>query len=274
MIIVKNLSFGYKKDLSILNNINFKILPGQWVSIIGDNGSGKSTLAKILAGLLQIQKGKIFINNFELKEENLSLLRACMGIIFQNPDYQFVGFDVRSDIAFGLENQRLSRQRMQQIITKISQELNIYDLLDKKPQDLSGGQKQKVAIASVLAMNPEIIILDEPTSFLDPQGVKEINDIVKKIHKEKKKILITITHDLEFALQSDEIIFLNRGCLLKHDMPKNFIKDYLFLQKYFVKLPLSLKIYYAMEQEKNLNIIKLEILQQIQDILWQYSLKM
>ncbi|WEK82400.1 MAG: ABC-type cobalt transport system, ATPase component [Candidatus Phytoplasma pruni] len=274
MIIVKGLNFSYKEK-QILHDLNFKINPGTWVSIIGDNGSGKSTLVKILISLLQYQKGQIMINGLELNENNLSDIRPLMGIVFQNPDYQFIGFDVRSDIAFGLENQNLPREEMQQKIFEVSRSLGIYDLLDKKPQELSGGQKQKVAIASVLALEPEIIIFDEPTAFLDPQGVKEIHNIIKNIHQQKNKILITITHDLSFALQSDEIIILEKGHLLKHDKPANFIKEPSFLEKYFVNLPLSLKLYYELlKKDENLSHEKTESLQKIKEILWQYSLKM
>jgi energy-coupling factor transport system ATP-binding protein len=274
MIIVKGLNFSYKEK-KILHDLNFQIKPGTWVSIVGDNGSGKTTLVKILTSLLQYQKGQIFINGLELKEENLPSIRPLMGIVFQNPDYQFIGFDVRSDIAFGLENQNLPREEIKKKIIDVSCSLGIYDLLDKKPKELSGGQKQKVAIASVLAMEPEIIFFDEPTAFLDPQGVQEIHNIIKNIHKQKNNILITITHDLSFALQSDEIIILEQGNLLTHNKPENLIKEPLFLKKYFVNLPLSLKIYYELlKKDQNFFHEKKESLNKIKEILWKYSLKM
>ncbi|XVJ45084.1 ATP-binding cassette domain-containing protein [Candidatus Phytoplasma australasiaticum] len=269
MIIVENLYFSYKDD-EILQNLNFRVNSGKWISIIGGNGSGKSTLARILVGLLPIQKGRVIIDNIALTEENLFLLRSRIGIIFQNPDYQFIGCDVKHDIAFGLENQNLSREEMQKKIFNIAKKLNILHLLDCNPQELSGGQKQLVAIASVLVMDPQIIIFDEPTSFLDPQGTKEVNNIIKDIHRTDNKILIIITHDWEFAFQSDEIIFLQKGNLLKQDTPVNFMKDEIFLKNNFINLPLSLKLYYQLQQDFNQLQNPPIILSKLKDFLWQY----
>ncbi|WP_341266622.1 ATP-binding cassette domain-containing protein [Candidatus Phytoplasma fraxini] len=273
MIIVKNLSFNYK-DKQIFNDLNFEISMGKWVSVIGDNGSGKTTLVKILIGLLRQNQGQIFINGKELTENNLFELRTSMGIVFQNPDYQFVGYDVENDIAFGLENRLLSREEMKQKINKYSRMFNIQHLLSSKPNELSGGQKQKVAIASVLAMNPEIIIFDEPTSFLDPQSSQEIFNIIQTIHKQKDKILITITHDLSFALKSDEIMILDEGNLIKKEASSNLLKDMSFINKHFEHLPLGLKLYYELEKIKDLSGINLKKTRELQDFLWQYNLKM
>ncbi|MFR0367881.1 ATP-binding cassette domain-containing protein [Candidatus Phytoplasma palmae] len=273
MIIVKNLDFKYK-DKIIFHNLNFIINSGQWISIIGENGSGKSTLAKILTGLLQLQKGEILINNISLTEDNLIDLRSSLGIIFQNPDYQFVGFDVRSDIAFGLENKQLKRSEIEKKIQKYSLMLGIEELLDKKPQELSGGQKQKVSIASVLAMEPEIIIFDEPTAFLDPKGAKEIQNIIQNIHKQKNKILITITHDLSFALKSDKIMVLQEGILVKYENSYKFLKDFDFLNKFFPNLPLSLQLYFLLFKDQKIDNQNKKFFNKLKDVLWQYILKM
>ncbi|MBP3059391.1 ATP-binding cassette domain-containing protein [Texas Phoenix palm phytoplasma] len=275
MIIVKNLDFKYK-DKRIFHNLNFIIESGQWISIIGENGSGKSTLAKILTGLLQFQKGEILINNFSLNEDNLIYLRSLIGIIFQNPDYQFVGFDVRSDIAFGLENKKFQRSEILEKIKKYSAMLGIEDLLYKKPQELSGGQKQKVSIASVLAMEPEIIIFDEPTAFLDPKGAKEIQNIIQNIHKQKNKILITITHDFSFALKSDKIMLLQEGFLLKYEKSHKFLKDFDFLYKFFPNLPLSLQLYFLLFKDRKIDTQNKnkKFFNKLKDALWQYILKM
>ncbi|WP_153368717.1 energy-coupling factor ABC transporter ATP-binding protein [Candidatus Phytoplasma sacchari] len=271
MIIVKDLNFSYN-NINILKNLNFEIADNKWVSIMGHNGSGKSTLAQILIGLFQSYKGQIFINNIELNENTITKLRSFMGIIFQNPDYQFVGFDVKSDIAFGLENKGLPRHQIYKTVNKYASMLGIKDLLDKKPQQLSGGQKQKVAIASVLAMEPEIIIFDEPTSFLDPEGSDEINRIITEISKTKKNI-ITITHDFSLALKSDEIIVLNNGSLWKYDKSLNFLKDSFFLNKFFFNLPLSLKLYIEFCKKEYLEKIDSRFLNKIKDVLWEYILK-
>ncbi|KXT29134.1 ABC transporter family protein [Candidatus Phytoplasma oryzae] len=253
--------------------MNFQISDNKWVSIIGHNGSGKSTLAQILMGLFPSSfEGKIWINNLELNENTIVDLRSLMGIIFQNPDHQFIGFDVKSDIAFGLENKKISREKIHQIIYKYASMLGILDLLDKKPQELSGGQKQKVAIASVLALEPKIVIFDEPTSFLDPEGVKEINSIIHTLHK-KNKIIITITHDFSLALKSDEIIILNNGSLWRHDQSRNFLKDTVFLKKFFFNLPLSLQLYSEFCKEKYMKKMNPNYLMKLKDKLWEYSLQ-
>ncbi|TVY12332.1 ATP-binding cassette domain-containing protein [Candidatus Phytoplasma pini] len=273
MINVKNLDFSYKEK-EIFYNLNFNIYPGKWISIIGDNGSGKSTLAKILIGLLFPSKGKILINNLELNEINLSNIRSLMGIVFQNPDYQFVGFDVKSDIAFGLENCSLSREQIQERINKYSNMFLVNELLDKKMQELSGGQKQKVAITSVLAMEPQIIIFDEPTAFLDPKETQEINNIIKNINQKKDKIIITITHDLSFALQSDEIIVLKQNKIWKYETSRNLLKNQDFLEEFFFSLPLALKVYYQLQKEKDLSSIDLPFFEELKDVLWQYNFEM
>ncbi|MDV3167866.1 MAG: energy-coupling factor transporter ATPase [Candidatus Phytoplasma stylosanthis] len=273
MIVIKNLGFSYK-DKKIFHNLNLKFSMGEWVSVIGHNGSGKTTLAKILTGLLQHKEGQVFIYDKELTEDNLFELRSLIGIVFQNPDYQFVGFDVQNDIAFGLENQLLSRKEIQARIKKYSQMIGIENLLYEKPQVLSGGQKQKVAMASVLAMEPEIIILDEPTSFLDPQSSQEIFDIIKNIHTKRNKILITITHDLHFAFKSDKIIVLEKGLMYKYTEPKHLLEDEDFCLKYFNFLPLAIQIYYKLKNELDLEKINQKFFKKLKDTLWQYNLKM
>ncbi|WCA22294.1 energy-coupling factor ABC transporter ATP-binding protein [Candidatus Phytoplasma oryzae] len=271
MITVKNLSFSYNNK-KVLKNLNFTISDNKWVSIIGHNGSGKSTLAQILIGLFLSYEGKVFIDNIELNENTIMQLRPFIGIIFQNPDYQFVGFDVKSDIAFGLENKNLSRDEIYKLVHKYADMLGIRKLLDKKPQELSGGQKQKVAIASVLAMEPQILIFDEPTSFLDPKGVTEINDIIRKI-RQTKRIIITITHDFSLALKSDEIMILDNGSLLEYDKTLNFLKNSFFLNKFFFNLPLSLKLYSEFCKKKYIKKINPRSLEKIKEILWEYSLQ-
>ncbi|MDV3166904.1 MAG: ATP-binding cassette domain-containing protein [Vigna little leaf phytoplasma] len=273
MIIVDNLCFSYCSK-KIFNNLSFQIREGQWISLIGDNGSGKTTLANILVGLLPFAKGNILINNLKVEPRNYHLLNGLVGIIFQNPDYQFIGFDVRRDIAFGLENQMLSRSQIEQKIKKYSRLLKIEHLLDKKPQELSGGQKQKVAIASVLAMEPKIIIFDESTALLDPTSIQEIYKIINQINLRGKQILITITHDLTLALQSDEIMVLNhKGELCQKDKPRNLLYNEIFLNKYFHNLPLSLQLFFQLRKEKN-NFTNKKLYTEIQNLLWRYSLTM
>jgi energy-coupling factor transport system ATP-binding protein len=270
MISIQNLTFYYGCN-PILKGINLTIQNNSWISIVGHNGSGKSTLAKMLVGLLACTKGQILIDNIVLNDKNLSLLRPKIGMVFQNPDYQFTGLTVREDIAFGLENYNVCREEMISKVVQYSKMVGIDDLLDTNVNQLSGGQKQRVAIASILAMEPEIIIFDEVTSFLDPQGALEVQKIIQTI---KNKILITITHDLEFASKSDEIIVLDQGKLITQKSPEKFFQEPLFLQQYKLKPPLSLELYYEMLKDStNPNIKNDQMLENLKDILWKYNLK-
>ncbi|QTX02805.1 ABC-type cobalt transport system ATP-binding protein [Candidatus Phytoplasma luffae] len=273
MIVIKNLNFSYRNK-KILKNFNLNISMGEWVTIIGNNGSGKTTLARILMGLLQPNEGKIFIDGKEFNEDSLQEMRSYIGMVFQNPDYQFVGSNVLNDIVFGLENQLLSREEMQKKLDKYTVMLNIQDLLDKNPQNLSGGQKQKVAIASVLAMEPKIIILDEPTAFLDPQGAQEIFDIIYNIKKNTDKILIIITHDLNLSSKSDKILFLEEGNLVKYSPPVELFSDNNFCEKYFNYLPLALKIHFALERESDIKKINKDFFYKLKGCLWEYIFEM
>ena len=196
LIEVKNLDFSYNETKKVIKNISFDIKKGDYVTIIGHNGSGKSTLARLLIGLLEAKGGSINIDGLELNEENVYKIREKIGIVFQNPDNQFIGSTVRDDIAFGLENHMVPQGDMDDIINKYAKEVGLEEFLDKEPTALSGGQKQRVAIAGVLAMNPDIIIFDEATSMLDPRGKKDIKDIMRKLHGDGSFTIISITHDI------------------------------------------------------------------------------
>ena len=185
IIKVENLCFEYEPGLQTINNISFQIHKGEYVAILGHNGSGKSTIAKLLIGLLEKKSGEIYIDDYQLNLENLYKIREKVGIIFQNPDNQFIGATVRDDIAFGLENICVPREQMDELINRYSKVVRMENFLDHEPTKLSGGQKQRVAIAGILAMSPSIIILDEATSMLDPRGRKEINELVFNIYEIK-----------------------------------------------------------------------------------------
>lgn len=273
MIVMEDLSFYYENE-PVLKTLNFNIKPNSWISIIGHNGSGKSTFAKILLGLLKPSQGHITINNILVNETNLPLLRSKIAMIFQNPDYQFTGLTVKEDIAFGLENYNVPRNKMLSQILKYAKIVGIQHLLDCDVTQLSGGQKQRVAIASILALEPDIIVFDEVTAFLDPQGALEIENIIAQI---KNKTLITITHDLKFAAKSDEIILLDQGKLIKKATPQIFFQNEAFLTKYRLQPPLSLKLYYQMEADsQNQNQSQQQnktMLTKLKDALWEYNLK-
>ena len=230
----QDVSFSYTEKESgkadVIKNISFEINQGEMVAILGHNGSGKSTIAKLIVGLLSPQKGSIYLDEFEatkedVSEDELDLLHAKMGIIFQNPDNQFVGVTVQDDIAFGLENHNVPRLDMIQKIHHYAKLVNMEDYLTYNPENLSGGQKQRVAIAGVLAMETEVIIFDEATSMLDPKGTNEIIDMIKKLKQEYDKTIITITHNLEEAVFADRVIVLNNGRIVLDGTPKEVLKE-------------------------------------------------
>ena len=213
LIELKDVYFSYNDDTKAIDGISFNIEQGSYTTIIGHNGSGKSTLAKLIAGLLPIKSGEILIDGLSVNEENISKIREKLGIVFQNPDNQFIGSTVKDDIAFGLENRLVKSEEMEKIILEYIDKVGLNKFMDYEPQNLSGGQKQRVAIAGILAMRPEIIIFDEATSMLDPKGKKEIKQLMADLAKDDTITIISITHDIEEVLQSDNCVVLNNGKL-------------------------------------------------------------
>lgn len=218
LIEVRDLHFRYNSEDRALKGVNLDIEKGEFVCILGHNGSGKSTLAKLLVGLLEPRKGTISIEGTILNEDSVDELRKKIGIVFQNPDNQFVGITVKDDIAFGLENRQVEREEMIRLIDEYSTKVNMRDFLDRNPESLSGGEKQRVAIAGILAMNPEIIIFDEATSMLDPRGVKEVMDVINNL--KSKKTIISITHNLQEAIKADKVIVMNDGVIVLEGKPE------------------------------------------------------
>lgn len=216
---INNLSFKYDENI-ILDNISFSIKSGKYTAILGQNGSGKSTLAKLIMGLLEMQEGTIIVQGVILSSKTISSIRNNLGIVFQNPDNQFIGASVKDDIAFGLENNCVASEMMDDIILKYASIVGMEDKLDFEPSKLSGGQKQRVAIAGVLAMNPKILILDEATSMLDPTGKNEINKLICSLAKTSNMTIISITHDIEEAANADEIIILDKGKVVECNTPQ------------------------------------------------------
>ncbi len=271
LIEVKNLEFSYNENVKTINNISFNIEKGDYVTIIGHNGSGKSTLARLLIGLLEAKSGEIIIDGLKLNEENVYKIRDKVGIVFQNPDNQFIGSTVRDDIAFGLENHLVPSGDMDDIINKYAKEVGLEKFLDKEPTALSGGQKQRVAIAGVLAMNPDIIIFDEATSMLDPKGKKDIKEIMYKLHSEGDFTIISITHDIEEVLQSNDCIVLNQGDIYMHDKPSEVFKHPRELREINLDIPFNLKFKEALEK-KHIKLRSSELLEMV-DELWQLNSK-
>lgn len=221
----KEVSFRYDENGPwVLNNCSFKIEKNQSVAIIGHNGSGKSTIAKLMNGLLFPEKGEVFINDVLLTEASIWDIRKEVGMVFQNPDNQFVGTTVRDDIAFGMENRGVDREIMLNRIDEVLEAVQMKEYILSEPHHLSGGQKQRVAIAGVLAISPEVLILDEATVMLDPLGRKEIMETINRVQERQSLSLITITHDLQEVIKVDHVIVLNKGEIWKESTPRELMK--------------------------------------------------
>ena len=222
IIDVKNLSFRYKENQEYydVKDITFHVKRGEWLSIVGHNGSGKSTTVRLIDGLLEAESGEIVIDGQRLTEENIWNIRRQIGMVFQNPDNQFVGATVEDDVAFGLENQGLSRQEMKKRVEEALDLVGMLDFKKREPARLSGGQKQRVAIAGVVALRPAILILDEATSMLDPEGRRELIETVKGIRKDYDMTVISITHDLEEVAMSDRVLVMKKGEIESTSSPR------------------------------------------------------
>ena len=222
IIDVKNLSFRYKESQEYydVKDITFNVKRGEWLSIVGHNGSGKSTTVRLIDGLLEAESGEIVIDGQRLTEENVWNIRRQIGMVFQNPDNQFVGATVEDDVAFGLENQGLSRQEMKKRVEEALALVGMLDFKKREPARLSGGQKQRVAIAGVVALRPAILILDEATSMLDPEGRRELIETVKGIRKDYDMTVISITHDLEEVAMSDRVLVMKKGEIESTSSPR------------------------------------------------------
>ncbi|EAG3031945.1 energy-coupling factor transporter ATPase, partial [Listeria monocytogenes] len=186
-----------EEERAALNNVSFSINKGEWVALIGHNGSGKSTLAKTINGLILPQEGSVSVGELPLNEENIWNIRKMVGMVFQNPDNQFVGSTVEDDVAFGLENQGIPREEMLVRVKDALEQVRMSEFATREPARLSGGQKQRVAIAGVVALRPDIIILDEATSMLDPEGREEVIATIKKIKEKNNLTVLSITHDID-----------------------------------------------------------------------------
>ena len=263
IIEIENLKFRYSKEDRAVNGVSFSIEKNEFVCVLGHNGSGKSTLAKLMVGLLKPQEGTIKINNTLLTEESVDDLRHHIGIVFQNPDNQFVGVTVKDDIAFGLENRNIESSVMKEKILEYSKKVSMDNFLEHNPEQLSGGEKQRVAIAGVLAINPEIIIFDEATAMLDPKGVREIIDIINTIKKDKT--IISITHNLNEAKYADRVIVMNKGKIVLNDTPEEVFKQVEVLKMSNLDILESMKLLEKVEQS---NINRKE---EIKEALWELS---
>ncbi len=265
--------FSYDENTPALQHTNLYINKGEYTTIIGHNGSGKSTVAKLIMGLLEAESGKVMVKGMEMNIDNVYKIRNGIGIVFQNPDNQFIGSTVRDDIAFGLENHQVPQEDMDDLINTYAEKVGMLKYLDHEPTKLSGGQKQRVAIAGVLAMHPEIIILDEATSMLDPVGREEINNLVHEIHAANNMTIISITHDIEEVANADRVIVLDNGKVCMEGNPREIMTREKELVSMNLDVPFGYKVSKAL-QAKGIKIDECITIEEAVNKICQLSSKM
>lgn len=242
IIELSHVTYSYpNSDTPALKDLSLTINQGEWVAIIGHNGSGKSTLAKLLNYLLAPTAGEITIAGTSVTEENMWAIRDMVGMVFQNPDNQFVGATVADDVAFGLENRGIARDEMITRVQAALTEVQMAAFADREPARLSGGQKQRVAIASVLAIQPKILILDEATAMLDPKGRREM---IALVHELKTRMgdeltVLSITHDIEEAASADRVVVINDGDLIETGAPAQVFANADKLREFGLAVPFA-----------------------------------
>jgi energy-coupling factor transport system ATP-binding protein len=243
---MEQVSYSYPTDddevVKAVDGVSLSVNDGEWIAIVGHNGSGKSTLAKLIIGLLFPKDGVVNVFRENLTNENIWEIRSRLGIVFQNPDNQFVGSTVQDDVAFALENNGIPFEEMVKRVHESLKQVKMSDFLDQEPHHLSGGQKQRVAIAGALALRPNLLILDEATSMLDPQGRDEVIRIVQDLKRETGLTVISITHDLEEALLADRIFVMNKGKILQTGTPEEIFKHGDQLESIGLDLPFALRV--------------------------------
>ncbi len=224
-----------------LKNVSFEIEDGQFVGLIGHTGSGKSTLIQHLNGLLKASSGELYYNGENIYNHGYDMrkLRSKVGLVFQYPEHQLFEVDVFSDVCFGPKNQGLSGEEIEERAKRALQAVGLDEsFYTQSPFELSGGQKRRVAIAGVLAMEPEVLILDEPTAGLDPKGRDEILEEIATLHREKKMTIILVSHSMEdIARYADRLMVMNQGEKVFDGPPKEVFKHYKELEKMGLAAP-------------------------------------
>ena len=276
MIEIKNLKFKYNQDQTsyTLNDVSFHVKHGEWLSIVGHNGSGKSTTARLIGGLLVADSGQIIVDGQELTEETVWDIRDKIGMVFQNPDNQFVGATVEDDVAFGLENKGLPYKEMVSRVQEALSFVGMMDFKDREPARLSGGQKQRVAIAGIIAMRPSILIVDEATSMLDPEGRQELIQYIEDIRQQYGMTVLSITHDLDEVAMSNRVLVLKQGKVESISSPRELFSRGSELVDLGLDIPFSALL---TQKLKNQGLIDCEgylTEKELVEQLWEYLSKM
>lgn len=250
IIQIQDLTFTYPGNKEpTLTDINLDLPAGEWITIIGPNGSGKSTLARLIDGLLPIKQGQIMVDGIPVKEERLHEIHQRIGFVFQNPDNQFVGTTVADDVAFGLENHQVPHDQMNFRIQQALNDVDMVDFADKEPAYLSGGQKQRVAIAGALSLRPKVLIFDEATSMLDPQGRQKILKLLAHLKVKKGFTILAISHDPSEAVLGDKVMIIDHGHLAAYGPTSEIMGDSSLLMKHRLGLPFTTQIKEELQQQ-------------------------
>ena len=252
IIDVAHLNYRYPQqaqDELTLRDISFSVAAGEWVAIVGHNGSGKSTLAKNLNGLLAPAAGTITVDGQVLSEKTVWDIRKKIGMVFQNPDNQFVGATVADDVAFGLENQGIERSEMLTRVTAALKQVNMQDFMTREPARLSGGQKQRVALACMIAARPQILILDEATSMLDPRGREEVLATIRQMKAASALTVLSITHDIDEAASANRVLVVNDGQLKEEGTPAEIFQHGEDLIKMGLDMPYAERLKAALKRQ-------------------------
>jgi cobalt/nickel transport system ATP-binding protein len=251
MLEVQNIKYSYNKDYQALKGVSLKVEKGEMVALLGKNGAGKSTLFLHLNGIYEPDEGKVFIDGEELKYDKKSLLkfRQKVGIVFQNPDDQIFAPTVEEDVAFGPLNLKLPMEEVQKRVTESLARVGMSGFEKKAPHHLSGGQKKRVAIAGILAMQPEIMVLDEPTAGLDPQGVRDLSALLKELNDEGITIIIS-THEVDLVPNYAKRVFvLVDGLLIAEGTPKEIFAQPEILDQANLEVPIVTELFQDLEKE-------------------------
>lgn len=243
IISIKDLTFTYPGNAEpTLSNISLDLPAGEWITIIGPNGSGKSTLARLIDGLLPLKQGQIVVDGIKVNEDNLHAIHQRIGFVFQNPDNQFVGTTVADDVAFGLENHQVPHDQMAFRIHQALDDVDMVPFADKEPAYLSGGQKQRVAIAGALSLRPKILIFDEATSMLDPQGRQKILKLLAHLKVKKGFTILAITHDPSEAVLGDKVMIIDQSHLVAYGPTSQIMGSSDLLRNHHLGLPFTTQL--------------------------------
>ena len=226
IIEVKDLHFYYNPEVEILHGINMDIYDGEFLSIVGQNGSGKTTIVKTFNGLHKPTGGSVIVKGVDTKNATVAKLSRSVGYCFQNPDHQIFSSVVRDELTYGPKNVGMPQEEIDKIVDEVAKMIGIEDILDENPYNLSKGQRQQIAVAAILTMQPDVIVVDEPTTGQDPRQSHQMMDMVKKLNTDYGKTIVVITHDMSIAAEySDRIITMHNGTIIAQGTPREVFKE-------------------------------------------------